>query len=365
MLNTIEIDLNAINDNLRFFKNKIDSESKIIGVVKANAYGHGLAETARAVWTSGADILAVADIEEAVALRVEKIRAPIVVLGYVNPKDFRRAIDFDITLSAFELDDVLHLSQDAKKLNKWARIDMKVDTGMNRFGFSVHEAADIYQQIQGIEHIKLEGLHSHFAEPLDREFVKAQLMDFNNVLFALQKSSIKPPLVHMAATDASLLYDEAHFDAVRIGLGLYGFTEVSQFQTELKPVLSFKSKIGQIIRVGAGETIGYAKSFQAKKPMKIAVIPVGYADGYPRSLSNKSEVIINGFKTKVIGRVCMNVLMADVTGIKCANLDDVILIGSQDQNEIRADELGNLADTNTHEILSRLSATVAREYHFK
>lgn len=365
MVNRIEIDLNALSNNLRVFRKAIDPDAKIIGVVKANAYGHGLVETARAVWTAGADILAVATMDEAAALRVAKIRAPILVLSYIDPSDFRRMIDFDVTATVYNFQTALKISQEAIKLNKWAKVDLKIDTGMNRFGVTPTEAVDFYQKVFSLEHIKITGIHSHFTDGGNREFVKEQLNQMQNVLFSFQRVGIVPPLVHMAATEATLKFPETHFGAIRPGLGLYGYCGFNDPNCELQPVLELKTVIAQIRRVGRGETIGYMREFMAEKPMKIAVLPIGYSDGYPRSLTNKGEVLVSTKRAKVVGRVCMNITMVDVTGISCNEGDEVVLIGSQGSGKVYADEVAAWAGTNPHEILSRLSPLLPREYHFK
>ena len=365
MNSTIEIDLNAIVHNLQAIKKIIYPETKIIGVVKANAYGHGIVETARAVWTSGADILAVQTIDEAVELRINKIKSPILVLGYVDPIDFYKVIEFDITTTGYDLDVIYLLHLEAKKHNRWAKVDFEVDTGMNRLGFKPFEAVEKFLEAQKFEHIKIEGIHSHFAASLDKEFSAQQLRDFQNVLFNLQQQKIQIPMAHMAATDASFLYNESQFDAVRIGAALYGYSGVSEFQAQLKPALSWKSQIVALKRVGKGESVSYDRIYKAPSPRKIAIVPIGYAEGYPRDLSNKSEALVAGSRVKVIGFVNMNTLMLDVTGITCGVGEEVILIGSQKEESVFADELASILNTNTREILTRLALNVPREYHFK
>lgn len=366
MNNKIEIDLNAIVHNINTIRKFIDSETRIIGVVKANAYGHGLEETARTIWTSGADILAVNSIEEAVSLRVNKIKAPIIILSYVDPSEFRKLLDFDLTLTVYDLEQIRYLSREAIKQNRWAKVDVKVETGMNRYGFDSYDFLENYKKIIVSDHIKVEGIHSHFASASDEKFSKEQIDEMQNVLFSLQQNNIQIPLVHMAATQATVRYGEGHFDAVRIGLGLYGYYGFEADGLDsLYPALKLTSKIAQIRRVAEGETVGYGRTFRADKPMMVAIVHIGYYDGYPRSLSDKSEVLVFGRRVKVLGRICMNILMVDVTGIKCLPGDEVVLIGEQKEGFIGADELAAQGGTITNEILCRLSNTIPREYHFK
>lgn len=365
MNSLIEIDLNAIVANLSAIRKILYPETKIIGVVKANAYGHGLVETARAVWTSGADILAVQTIEEAVELRVNKIKSPILVLGFVDHRDFYKVIEFDITTTGYDLDIIYLLHIEAKKHNRWAKLDFEVDTGMNRLGFKTFEAVEKFLEVQKFEHIKIEGIHSHFASALDKDFSALQLREFQNVLFNLQQQRIAIPMAHMAATNASYLYSESQFDAIRVGAALYGYSGVDDFQKNLLPALSWKTQIASIKRVGKGESVSYDRIYKATSPRKIAILPVGYAEGYPRSLSGKAEALVNGSRVKVIGYVNMNAMMLDVTGISCAIGDEVILIGSQKEETVYANELSDIIGTNYREILTGLSPNIPREYHFK
>jgi len=365
MINRIEIDLNAIAHNLRTIKKLIYPETKVIGVVKANAYGHGLVEAARAIWTSGADILAVVSIDEAVELRVNKIRSPIIVLGYVEPKEFYKALDFDITLTAHDFDLVYLLHLEAKKQNRWAKVDIKVDTGMNRLGFKTFEAVEMYQKIMALEHIKIEGIHSHFAATGDKEYSEFQMKEFKNVLFNLQQQNIQPPMVHMASSDAVFLYNEAQFDAVRVGIALYGHSDVPEFDQMLEPALSLKSQIVSMRRIAKNDSVSYDRKFIAKDPKKIAIVPIGYFDGYPRALSAKAEALVCGSRVKIAGRVCMNACMFDVTGINCGINDEITLIGKQKDDKVSAEEIADLTGTNVREILCRLPAHIPREYHFK
>lgn len=363
-MNKIEIDLNAIAHNLSIFKRIIYPETRIIGVVKENAYGHGLIDAARVIWTSGADILAVERIGEAIDLRVAKVKAPILILGYVDPDDYHKIVDFDFILSVNDFEDAYRLSREARKRSLWARIDIEIDTGMNRWGIAPFEFLQVYQRMLGLEHIKVVGMHSYFADPLDVKFSKEQLNILQNALFALQQAKLPIPMVHMASTDAILSNPESQFDAIRIGLGLFGYSSIKAAK-DLCPALEFKTQIAYLRRVAKGESVGYNRAFVANQPKKIAILPVGYADGYPRSLSNKSKVIIRGKKVSVVGNICMGTTMVDVTGIDCSVGDEVILIGASGDGKVSAGDLAELADTDVAEILSCLPARIFREYHFK
>lgn len=363
-MNKIEIDLNAISNNLIFFKKSIYPETKIIGVVKENAYGHGLVESARVIWTSGADVLAVERIQEAIDLRVAKIKAPILILGYVDPEDYHKVIDFDLILSISNFEDAYRLSREARKRNLWGRVDVEIDTGMNRWGIPPFEFLQTYQKALGLEHIKVVGIHSHFAQPLDKDFSREQIRILQNALFTLQQGKFPIPMVHMASTDAVLTNPESQFDAIRIGIGLFGYS-LAKNATNLTPALEFKTQVAYIRRVAKGESVGYNRTFIAKQPKKIAVLPVGYADGYPRALSNNSTVIVNNKKAPVVGNICMGTTMIDITGIDCSIGDEVILIGKSEDDKVYADDLAKKANTIPYEILSRLPERIIREYHFR
>lgn len=359
MLPWLEINLNSYRKNLETIKSILDPETQLMAVVKSNAYGHGLEESARMIWTSGADQLAVINVDEGVALRVAKIKAPILVLGFVENQDIRRAIDFDLGISVFDIDQARRISDEARIVNKWAKVHIKIDTGMHRFGFDPIDAMDSISEIFQLEHIKIEGIYSHFADATNRSFSQHQIMEMRNILFKLQQMGINAWTTHMAATGATALYPEAHFDMVRVGLGIYGLSEMIE---GLDPVLSFKTKIGQIRRLGPGEPIGYGLTYKTDKPSKIAVIQAGYADGYPRSLSNKGEIIVRRKRAKIVGRICMNIMMADVTGINAQVGDEVTLIGSQDNATVKATELALWADTNVHEIVTGIPSSIRREF---
>lgn len=364
-MNRVEINLNSINSNVNYFKSLLDSETKLIGVVKANAYGHGIEEVGRVVWTSGADILAVFSVDEAVALRVAKIRSPLIVLGPIEESDFHRLLDFDITTTVGEFETVYRLSKIAKAENKWAKIDIKVETGMNRYGFKSHEVAENVRKIMALGHVKIEGMHSHIIDPVDIPATNEQIKVLESVLFSFQQNNFEIPMVHLAATDTIVRHPSAHFDAVRLGIGIYGYGDFEGYQEALKPALELKSQISAIKLVGKGETIGYGRTFKAKDVMKIAVLPIGYFDGISRSLSNNSDVLVAGKRAKIVGRICMNSMMVDVTGIKCAVGDEVALIGVQGNDKIWADEIAKKTDTIPHEVLCRIPEHLPREYRFK
>ncbi len=359
MLNWLEINLDRLSDNVKKLRQFLEEEVKIMAVVKANGYGHGLVETARTVWAAGADALAVAELEEAIELREAKIKAPILVMGYTPKEGFSEAIDFGISLTLWDHEEAQALSFKAEKLRRPGRFHFKVDTGMHRLGARPEEAADILEKILRLPGLAFEGIYSHFAEAGNIAFSQEQLKSFKSVLFGLQRKGLAIPLSHMANSEGTLNYPEAHLDMVRPGLIIYGLIN---HRIDVSPVLEFKTVIGQIKRIPQGETVGYNRTFKAERPMRIAVLPVGYSDGYPRSLSNKAEVLIRGKRAKVVGLVCMNQTIIDVTGISCRVGDEVTLIGEDEDDKIEVSDLAKWAGTNVHEIVSRLPADLERKF---
>jgi alanine racemase len=214
-------------------------------------------------------------------------------------------------------------------------------------------------------HIKIEGMHSHIADSTNISATNEQIKVLESVMFTFQQNNFDMPLVHLAATDAIVRHPNAHFDAVRLGIGIYGYGNFDGYQDVLKPALELKSQISVIKLVGKGETIGYGRTYEAKDVMKIAVLPIGYFDGISRNLSNNGDVLVAGKRAKIVGRICMNSMMVDVTGIKCAVGDEVILIGTQGNDKIWADEIAEKIGTIPHEVLCRIPEHLPREYRFK
>lgn len=362
MINSIHIDLGAIAHNFKVFQNKLDPKVAILVVVKARAYGHGLIETSKTLIQSGAQGLVVFSAEEALKLRAAEIKAEIMTIGYPDPEKLAALIKNNIIITVAEFDQIKKISQIAVELKQKALIDIKVETGLNRFGFPVAELLNKYPDILALKNIQIVGLHSHFAEASNKEFTRHQLGEISRLLQGLRKLNIKLPRIHIAATDGSFLYPEAGFDAVRIGIGLYGYSDIKSLKNQLKPALSLTTKIGQIKTIQAGESVSYMRTYVAKKTTQIAILPIGYADGLPRALSNVGSVLIVGKQAKIIGRICMNVTIVDITGLKCREGDVAILIGRSGSDKIDVGDIAKLIGTNPHEILTGLSQDLPRIY---
>lgn len=362
MVNKITIDLKAIASNIAVIKSRLKKGVDFIAVVKANAYGHGIVEISKCALKSGADSLAVFSPEEGLKLRHAGVKSPILILGYTDQANYRQAIENQMTISVVEYDQVYEISKEAYKIKQKALLDIKVDTGMNRFGFSPMEAMQKYDDIIKLPNIKIVGMHSHLADASDKVFSRGQIRKLSSVIEYIKKNRLKLPKVHLLATEGTFRYPEAQFDAVRIGIGMYGIYDFETRENELLPALTFKTKIAQIKYLQVGDSVSYKRTLIAKKSMTIAVLPIGYADGVPRALSNLGQVLINGNRATIVGRICMNALMADITGIDCQEGDEVVLIGQSGSDKISASDIARLIDTNPHEILTGLSKDLPREY---
>ena len=366
MLSYLEIDLIKIAENTKNLKKSI-GQVKLLAVLKANAYGHGLLEVAKTVAKSGADYLGVNFIEEGLALRKAKITTPILIFGWPEPEQIPKAIEQNLTLSVFDQDTLREISKAGVRAGKPAKVHIKVETGLNRYGLMPKEVLDFFEYLKRTPKIELEGIYSHFAsaESRDKSYTFKQLGAFQKILENLRANKIKVPIKHIANSAATLSMPSTHFDMVRLGMTIYGLfpnPELGAF-FDLKPVLEFKSKITSLKKISGGERIGYSGSYLTQVPTTIAVVPVGYADGYDRKLSNFAKVLIRGERAQVIGKVSMNAMMVDVSGIGDVKIgDEVVLIGKQHNQEITAGELAGLLGTINREVIVRIPENLPRIY---
>lgn len=376
----IEIDTKAIASNYRAFRKLIPKKVRILGVVKSNAYGHSIVEYSRVLEKLGIDMLAVDSIVEALAIRKSGIKTPILVLGYTLPEMFTKALRKNIHLTISSVDGLKIFLKTTNKIprpglrprREFANsesagskipIHLKVDTGMHRQGFSLHET-DIVLKILSDANLNIAGLYTHFAsakDSKDREFTKSQIREFEKWRTLLSKAGFEP-ITHAGATGGSLHFGEAHYDMVRIGAGLYGFWPQDK-KFLLKPVLTWKTIISETKEIPAGSGVGYDLTHKAKKSSRIAVCPFGYWHGYPRELSNNSDVLVRGKRAKVLGRISMDMIVIDVTNIPHVKTgDEVVLIGRSGKEEITATEIAEHAGTSPYEILTRLNPLMKRIY---
>lgn len=363
----IEVDTKALRKNYRVFRGVISKSTKLMAVVKSNAYGHSLIDFSQLLQRFGVNWFGVDSIVEARSLRREGIKKPILVLGSTLPEWYIEAAqnNISVTVSNFEsLERAIKQGTRRKPL----KVHIKIDTGMHRQGFMPADIERILTYFQDKQNcILFEGLYTHFAAAKNPAFphgTKKQIEEFE---FASQKAiegGFKP-IRHAAATSGTLLFSESHFDMVRIGIGMYGLwpsREVQAFcerRFELKPALTWKTVIGEIKDLPAGSAVGYDLTETLGKPSRVAILPVGYWHGYPRALSSIGHVIIHRKRAKVIGRVSMDMIVVDVSRIKNPRIrDEAILLGSG----ITADELADLSDTINYEIITRLNPLIKRVY---
>lgn len=370
----VEIDKSALIHNLGQFKKLIKPRMKFMAVVKANAYGHGLVKTSRIAAKAGANWLGVDSIDEALDLRKANIKSPILVLGYVPEFRLAEAVSDNIKLVCYNLETIEKLGTLAPKLKKVAHIHLKIETGTNRQGIELEAIPEFIELIREHPFVRLEGIFTHFAdaEVPSSSFTKRQLSKFKRAVKIFQSYKIHIPIKHAACTATIIVMPETLFDMVRIGVGLYGLWPSTAIKNlvgkknikfQLKPVLTWKTKVAQVKSVKINSPVGYGCSERVTRDSKIAVLPVGYADGYDRKFSSIGNVLIKGKRAKVLGRVCMNMIMVDVTNIKGVGLEDeVVLLGKQGTEEISAQDLAGQLETINYEVVSRINPLIPRIY---
>lgn len=365
--NRITIDLSAIKHNYLLMANYLPKPSRVMAVVKANAYGHGMLEVSRTVVDAGCGDLAVAIPEEGVALREHGFSGVnILVLGAVNERAIEPSVQNDLTLTVFEPSMVAKIDACAARLHKTASVHIKVDTGMGRIGLRTEEEADALQgALAKAPHVRTTGIYTHFADA-DHVAAGGGLGDYSRMqldLFRNLKSRFDPSIpAHASNSAMSLVCPDANFSFIREGISLYGYPPVP---TELpfRPALHWEAEVVHVKDVPAGICIGYGCTYTTQKPSRIATIAAGYGDGYHRTLSNRAQVLVSGKRAPVVGRVCMDQIMADVSGIEDVKAGDpVVLIGRQGEGFISADEVAAWAGTISYEVTLSITTRVPRIY---
>lgn len=364
-----EIDLNNLTHNIRQVRRVTSSESLIMAAVKADAYGHGADVCAKTFLENGADRLATATLGEAIQLRREGITAPILCLGYVPSYLFPKALEHNVGVTIYSLEKAVDLSEAALDLNVVAKIHIKVDTGMGRLGFQVSDKAiEELEKIADLSGLSLEGIFTHFAvadEP-NEGYTRKQFAFFMEMVDCLEDKGIKFSLKHVSNSAAIIDYPEYNLDMVRPGIMLYGFypsVHVDHERVELRPVMRFKAQISHVKTVPAGTGLSYGLSFETIRESQIATVPAGYADGYSRALSNRGKVLLHDMKVPIVGRVCMDQFMVDVTGLSDVHVGETItLMGDGTDDAPTAEDLANYLGTITHEITCGISRRVPRVY---
>ncbi len=362
-----EIDLAALGYNFRRVKKSIARGVKILVAVKANAYGHGVIEVSQGLNKLGVDYLGVATVDEAIELRKARIATPVLVFGSILPHEVKPVVKHNLTLSIGDLQTACRLDNEAKARKKKTRVHVKIDTGMGRMGIWHREAKGFIAKLTRFKNLKLEGIYTHFAsaDEEDSSYTLQQIADFQDLVRDLEKQGIDIPLKHAANSIGLMRFKQSHFNLVRPGLMIYGLYSHQGVMgnIKLKPVLSLKTKIVYLKKLSPGRTVSYGRTYVAINNALIAVLPVGYGDGYARLLSNKARVIVRGKCVPVVGTICMDQTMVDVTkiaGIKVG--DSVVLIGRQGKEEIKAEELASLCDTISYEVVCGITKRVPRAY---
>ncbi len=359
------IDHEALQWNFRQIRAKVGSRVKILAMVKANAYGHGSETVAQSLTRVGSDAFGVATVEEGVTLRQAGIVAPIIVVAGFYHDQLEPMLAHSLTAAIYDAKVLSHLEAAMQQLGAPLNIHVKIDTGMGRLGLPAMEIDRWLPLLQNLTALRLEGVFSHFAtaESVDGDYTKKQLAIFNDVIKRMSAAGLRPPLFHFANSAATITQPAAYFDMVRPGIMLYGVypsAPMARLMT-LKPVLSWQTQIIQLKNVRAGTSISYGQTFVTKRESMIATLPVGYADGYPRLMSNRGEVLVGGQRAPVAGRVCMDLTMIDVTDIRNVQQgDEVILLGRQRETEITANEMAGWANTISYEIFTSIGARVPR-----
>lgn len=361
------VDLSALTHNLTQLRRLLSPGCGIMAVVKANAYGHGAVEISRSLMTQGVARVAVVSLDEGIALRAAGITIPIVILGPLFPEQIRDAITHRLTPVISDRSLIPTLVQATTSLTTPYPIHLKAETGMSRLGLATDELLNLIDSGQLPASLRIEGLMTHFADadgPTTSQ-TEHQLMLFQSVVNGITARGLTIPLIHAANSGAAVRYPRSHYSLIRPGIMLYGYHTLptSIPAPDLKPVLSLRSCIAQMRTIQTGGTISYNATFVAKRPTRVAVLPIGYADGFNRRLSNRGEVLVHGRRARIIGLVCMDMVMIDVTEIPEAAVgDEVILIGRQGADQITAADLAEWTGTIAYETLCAIGSRVPRVY---
>ncbi len=359
------VDLDALRWNYRQIREQVGLKVKILAMVKANGYGHGAPAVAAALTEAGCNAFGVATFEEGLELRQAGIGAPIIVLAGAYLEQLDDYVAHKLTPVVHEIENLKRFDDAAQQRNARLDVHLKIDTGMGRLGLLAAEIDSWLPALKNLEALEIEGVFSHFshAESVEGQYTQKQLAIFQNVVQRLRGAGIAPPLVHLANSAATITLPAAYFNMVRPGLMLYGVypTPAMARQIALKPVLSWQTRILQLKKVPAGTSISYGQTFVTRRESLIATLPIGYADGYPRLLSNRGAALVKAQRAPIAGRVCMDLTMIDVTDIAGVQQgDEVVLLGHQGDAMISADEMAAWANTISYEILTSIGARVPR-----
>ena len=363
-----QIDLSAVRKNIEAIRNSVRTESKLMVVLKADGYGHGAVPIAKRI-DDIADAYGMAIVEEAVELREAGITKPILVLGYTASHLYDKIIQYDITQTIFQYETAYELNEAAKKAGKKVKIHIKLDTGMSRIGFSAtEESLEEIVKISKLSNLCMEGVFTHFAkaDEIDKEATRLQYQRFTEMLERLEQRGVTFAIRHVSNTAAIIDLPESNLDMVRCGIGTYGMypsVDVQKNRVVLTPAMELKTHISYVKELPKGVGISYNGTYVTERPMRVATIPVGYGDGYPRLLSSKGRVLIHGKSAPILGRVCMDQFMVDVSEIPEAKQnDDVTLMGHDGYECIPTEEISAYAGTINYEIVCEVGKRIPRVY---
>jgi len=360
-----EIDLGAIRHNLEIVSHIVGSDTKILGVVKADAYGHGMSKVSKAI-ADYVDYFGVASLDEAAVLRRIGIKKPILAIGAILPAEIEGVLRFNVIQAVSDLDIPRRLSRLALSRGRKVKVHVKVDTGMGRLGFWHEEAIGFIKEIAKLKNIVIDGIFTHFPNAeADRVFTYNQIRNFKRLVEELWDNNIYIPVKHTANSMGLIDFKDSHMNMVRPGLMMYGIypKETLMKNILLRPALALKTKITYLKSIPKGRSISYGMTYVTPRPTKIATIPVGYADGYSRYFSNRAHVLVNGVSCPVVGRICMDMCMVDVGQLKKVKTgDEAVLIGRQGKEIIRAEELARLINTIPYEVLCNIGRRVPKVY---
>lgn len=364
-----EISLDAIAHNTRWFLGQLTGPTRMMAVVKADGYGHGAVEVARAALGAGAGMLGVAFLDEAVQLREAGITSPILLLGYTPPQSVEAAVRHNVTLTVFTDDVIKETIAWAERLKREARVHVKIDTGMSRVGVtSEEEALSLAMQAKASSYVTLEGIFTHFADAdnEDAAFTELQFDRFLRIIQTLEEQGVTVPIRHCCNSAATIRYPHMHLDMVRVGISLYGLSPSRSMSGRVQPLrqaMHFRTRIAATKQLRPNTPIGYGCTYTTVRDSLIATIPVGYADGLPRLLSNRGCALIRGRKVPLVGNVCMDQVMLDVTDVPGIEPgEEVVLFGNSESTVLSADELAAQTGTIGYEIVCQVGKRVPRIY---
>jgi alanine racemase len=367
----VELDRKAPEHNLRQLR--VGSARGVLAcaVVKSNAYGHGVAQIASLL--PSADWFGVNSLEEGLELRSFGITRPVILLGHVPLAELEAAVEADLSLTVYNRETIERLSS-LPSLGRSARVHVKVDTGTARQGVLPEDLEDFIRLVKAARNVTLEGLSTHFAnieDTLHHEYAEMQIARFNAAVADVERIAGRPSFIHTACTAATLLFASTHFTMLRSGIGLYGLwpsretmvsaREKGEDVPQFLPVLSWKTRIVQIKKLPEGSYVGYGCSYRTMRPTVLGILPIGYSDGYDRALGNRAHVLVRGRRAPVVGRICMNLCMVDLTDVPVARLEDeVVLLGGSGEEQISAETMAEWAGTINYEIVTRISPLLPR-----